>query len=116
MESDFNIVKYQIINAYYETDTKWTIEECLEFFRYYYRLYRQTFNKDHPKLSNDTIKKIIERLDHIVIIGDCCPLFPQDYPQIIQQYFEQPFKNCNYSLAHFTAGTIRKKLYLPNLK
>jgi len=32
---------------------------------------------------------------------------PLEYPDIIDEYFESDFKNCNYRINHFFSGKIR---------
>ena len=122
-QADFNIVKRQIIREYLKLygndgrDSTWSLESCLNVFRYYYRRYRQIFDVDHPHLSDKTIGKIIEALPYAnrPDYYDEIELLPEDYPALIEAYFAQDFDRCNYSIAHFMSGDIRALRYYETL-
>lgn len=121
---DFTIVKRQIIIEYtdlYHGDRygeSWSLEDCLDVFRYFYRRYAAIFGEDHPRLKNKTIREIIERfpsmedenLDYTKHY-----LEPDEYPTLIDAYFEQDFPDCDYSIAHFMSGRIRLLRYYEEL-
>lgn len=113
---DFTIVKRQIIGEYislYGNDRPgetWSLESCLNVFRYFYYRYRETFGTDHPNLTNATINRIIldfPYLDDENRNHDVIELEPESYQTLIDAYFMQDFDNCNYSIAHFMSGNIR---------
>lgn len=117
---DFNIVKRQIISAYlsiYGTDNsdkQWSLGDCLDVFRYYYRAYKAKFKRDHPKLKTSTIKEIIYALPEAVDedTDTTFDLDPTDYPDLIKVYFKSTFaEGCDYSIAHFMSGKIRLMKY-----
>lgn len=118
-ETDFNIVKRQIIREYLKLNGNdgqgrtWSLEACLDVFRYYYRRYKQIFDVDHPNLSDRTIGQIIEALPYAnrPDYSDEIDLLPEDYPALIEAYFYQEFDRCNYSIAHFMSGDIRALRY-----
>ena len=43
--------------------------------------------------------------------SDEVDILPNDYPALIEAYFSQDFKNCDYSIAHFMSGDIRALRY-----
>lgn len=111
---DFEIVITQIVNQYaelYGLDENcqpWSVKDCVKVFNYFYKRYKATQRKQHPKLSNRTIQSIIENLPFCALQnGDYIDLYPEDYIYLIDSYFKTPFKSCNYSLAHFMSGDIR---------
>ena len=112
---DFTIVKRQIILEYvklYGSDRygeEWSLEDCIDVFRYFYREYEAIFNRKHPKLKNKTIQDIIKRLPYTIDASDIdIDLDPDMYPTLIDAYFEQDFgPDCDYSIQHFMSGMIR---------
>lgn len=120
---DFTIVKRQIILEYvklYGSDRygeKWSLEDCIDVFRYYYRQYEAIFHKEHPRLKNKTIREIIEKLPYTVDeFNRSIDLEPDFYPTLIDAYFDQDFgPDCDYSIQHFMSGMIRTLRYYEEL-
>lgn len=120
---DFTIVKRQIILEYvklYGSDRygeEWSLEDCIDVFRYYYRQYEAIFHKDHPRLKNKTIREIIEKLPYTTDELDRdIDLDPDMYPTLINSYFDQDFgPGCDYSIQHFMSGMIRALRYYEEL-
>lgn len=123
---DFGIVKGQIISEYvrcYGSDRRdhpWSLENCINVFRCFYKTYKRYRRTDHPHLTNKTIRDIILRFPYLAADGDTvidgADLFPKDYVDtLIPKYFEQYFPNCDYSIVHFMSGQIRTIRYFENL-
>ncbi len=120
---DFTIVKRQIILEYvklYGSDRygeEWSLEDCIDVFRYYYRQYEAIFHREHPKLRNKTIREIIEKLPYTIDELDRdIDLDPDMYPTLIDSYFNQDFgPDCDYSIQHFMSGMIRALRYYEEL-
>ena len=111
---DFTIVKRQIILEYvklYGSDRQgeeWSLEDCIDVFRYFYRQYSLIRQEDHPRLKNKTIREIIEKFpltDNEY--GEPIELTPDMYPTLIDAYFDQNFPDCDYTIQHFMSGMIR---------
>lgn len=120
---DFTIVKRQIITEYInlygsdQPDSIWSLEACIDVFRYYYRQYYRVFGEEHPRLSNSTIRRIIEDFPYLWD-DDMERGFdanPDMYPAMIDRYFQQEFVNCDYSIAHFMSGKIRTLRFFEEL-
>ena len=113
--TNFTIVKRQIILEYIKLygsdcpDDTWSLEACIDAFRYFYRRYEKTFGRYPPRLANKTIRSIIQRFPYLddSAMGRAYDITPDEYPALIDAYFRQDFENCNYSIAHFMAGDIR---------
>ena len=107
---DFEIVRRQIIRMYRQSnlngDRTWTLDAVLEIFQYFYSRYTDNFGVDHPRLKSATILTIINSLPFFDE-GMERPLDPDDYYDLIDSYFQQDFKRCNYSMSHFMSGDIR---------
>lgn len=120
---NFTIVKRQIISEYialYGSDREgetWSLGDCIDVFRYFYRVYYQVFGCAHPYLRNHTIRQIITAFPYLsgdgYLQGEL--LDPNDYPAMINAYFCQNFPACNYSIAHFVSGNIRQLRYYEEL-
>ena len=112
---DFTIVKRQIILEYIDLygsdreDSTWSLEACINVFRYFYRQYSRIFSYEHPRLSNNTIRRIIEDFPYLYDddMERDFDISPDMYPAMIDGYFNQDFEACDYSIAHFMSGKIR---------
>ena len=122
-----NIIKRQVIAQYialYGSDRKdkeWNLKAVIDTFRYFYDQYYEHFAEIHPRLSNESVRRVIEKLGHtdgyfdvdMAFNGTLCPLedgidlFPEMYPQMIDEYFKQPFVDCDYKITHFMSDNIR---------
>lgn len=114
--NDFNIVKRQIIAAYlkiYGNDNpedEFSLGNVLDLFRYFYRAYKTKFKRDHPHITTETIKGIIQDLPEAVDpeTGMTVDLSFCDYYDMMKQYFKSDFgERCDYTFQHFMSGKIR---------
>lgn len=101
---DFGVVKRQIHSQYRYAEIYWSEEEVVEVFRCFYECYRMAFHEDHPRLSNANILKIICALP---IDDEGNEFIAEEYPDLIEAYFNTEFYHCNYSMLHFMSGQIR---------
>ena len=116
---DFNIVKRQIILEYLKQNGSdhegevWSLGDCISVFRHYYQTYVNTFRRDHPHISNETVSRIIEALPRIPdeYGATLIELEPEDYKVLIDAHFKTKYPQCNYSIAHFMSGKIRLLRY-----
>lgn len=102
------IVENQIQKVYNESHCSWSLQDCLEVFSYFFHAYYDQYGCTHPRMRSETIRSILESLDAVQdAYGEEYALAAEDYPEIIDLYFEQFFPDCNYSMAHFMSGSIR---------
>lgn len=84
------------------------LEEVIGIFKYFIQKHDEYCDFEHPVLSNDSIVEILQNLEFCVNAeGDQMELSYEDYPPMIDFYFDQSFKNCDYSIKHFMSGLIR---------
>lgn len=123
MNFNIEIVKRQIISVYldlYGSDRRdeiWSLGDCIDVFRYFYRRYIEIFDLWPPRISNETVKNIILKFPYLRDdFNREFDLSPEDYPPMIDAYFYQHFEDgCNYSIAHFMSGNIRALRYFETL-
>ena len=118
---DFSVVKRQIMINYlkrYKTDRPketWSLRACIDLFRTYYTMYFSHFGIEHPRLGDDSIYNILDVVEEAFDAdsGAQVNLEPQDYPPLIDHYFNTEFSgDCDHSIAHFMSGKIRMLAYL----
>lgn len=104
---DFGVVRRQIIKAYRLSDLNssrtWSLETVMGIFEYFYDKYEAVFGVGHPHLRTETILTIINSLPSC----DDLDFEPDFYQDMIDNYFEQTFVRCNYSMPHFMSGDVR---------
>lgn len=114
--TDFNVVKRQIIAAYLKiygndnSDDIWSLGNVLDLFRYFYRTYKAKFKRDHPHITTDTIRGIIQDIPEACDeeTGMSVEFCYDDYPPMIRKYFKSDFgEGCDYTIQHFMSGKIR---------
>lgn len=102
MKDDF---ENKLEKAYASSDCPFSYEEVLYVFRHYFERYKQFWGIDHPPIKTD---KLVSLLNDMSGGG----LFTtEDYPPMIDRYFETKFKNCDRSIIHFFSGKIRELRY-----
>ena len=123
---DFSIVRRQIFMCYTNLkkqgfDLAWELQDYIKLFSLYYAKYRQKFNKDHPRMTNEQISEVLCALPSFTdAFENEIGITPKEYPPLIDSYFEQKFnagdygQRCNYSLLRFTSGKIRFYRYAEN--
>ena len=102
--------------AYEETQSDFTFEECLEVFKYFFACYHQYTGRAHPPLKKEQIINIIEKMPYTT--SETQEMFdtsPEDYRVLIDKYFETPFNNCDYRINHFFSGDIRTNRFYEEL-
>ena len=92
---------------------EYSYDDVLNIFRYFFFSYKEHCGEDHPNVKQEQIKRYI-LLMPIDGRDDGCSyeLLPEDYPPIIDAYFQTKFDGkCDYRLAHFFSGDIRLYRY-----
>lgn len=103
-QTNLTVVDNQIKKAVYKWrngDSEDIIENrysaVRKLFLYFYLVYKQRFQADHPHLKNETIETVCINLDMILYDYSF-----EEWQSIIRLYFDTKFKiECNYSIAHF---------------
>lgn len=110
---DFNIVKRQVIGEYlriYGSDREgedFSLTDCLNVFRYFYRKYKTVIGVDHPRLSKQTIYRILIDIPFVDKEDKGGLIVPSDYRSMIDKYFSTSFLDCDYSIAHFMSAGVK---------
>ena len=101
---NFDIVIRQIAEEYlslYGTDRpddKWSLKNCIELFRIYYKMYYSRFGDEHPNLTKRAIREILEAIPEAIDedSGATADLSLRLYPHIIDRYLHSDFsRSCN---------------------
>lgn len=115
---DMRTLKIQIL-VQYDAITKedntysFKLEEVVDIFVFYYEEYRKHMGKDHPILSNESVRRIIEELPSCIDTSGhgYIELISEAYPDMIKKHFETSYQNCDYNILHFISGFIRAMRY-----
>ena len=113
METDFNIVKHQILKVYHRDSSTWINAgwryiDLVRVFERFYGMYFMRMRRCHPALRTDTIRRVME----LLIDDGCIRYKPGFYLEgdIFEKYFESKFEaGCDYSIVHFSSGVIRMR-------
>lgn len=73
-------------------------DKAYEIFIYFFRAYCAKTGYEHPFLSKDNIRRLIEAMPVADDGGIGIELEPDDYPYLIDQYFRTEFTNCDYRI------------------
>lgn len=107
---DFEIFSRVAKMAYMEIETPYTLQEVLDVFAYFFDAYEAEMGEVHPPIRKEQIKRIIQTMpyyDRTDITAGYTDISPEEYPILIDAYFQTPFKNCNYRINHFFSGMVR---------
>ena len=89
----------------------YTLKEYRAVFRYFFDRYEQERGEKHPPIKWAQTLKIMEAMPYIdrteYVHGDYRDIEPDEYPAIIDKYFDTPFKRCDYRINHFFSGDVR---------
>lgn len=113
---DFRITRRQIIMEYLKLygsdrpDDAWSLGNVLNVFQTFYEQYQRTFGRDHPKLSNRSINRVIQELTDSEYDAETHEVL------LIPEYFGVDFESeCDYSISHFVSGSIRELRYYESM-
>ncbi len=96
---DYEILKRQIYSAFSTGKYwRWTLEQHISFFVWFYQTYRETFGEDHTRLKTETVRKVMERLED----------YDYEYSKELATAYFHTDLDCDYSIVHFVHGKIRE--------
>jgi len=85
----------------------WPVEDYIQVFRLFTEAYKYNMGHDHPAIRMKHIPQLMYLMP-ILDPDDPSPILEaDDYPVLIESYFETPFQNCNYQIWHFFSGQVR---------
>ena len=127
---DYDYFDRQVIHQYLDLfgadQEQWSIGDVLRVCKYFFTEYKQHRGVEHPHLSNQTIRKIIQALpdlgNSLSVYGlelyEGLELVPDSYPWIIDKYFEDMERkpNINPTISHFFSGNVRAIRYAEYLR
>lgn len=93
--------------------SRYSLDEVLQVFKYYFDTYEIIFNEAHPMISINQIIRIIEKMPCVLAddyeSGNFLDISLEDYRKIIDQHFNTKYNggNCDYNINHFFSGKIR---------
>lgn len=118
MTFDFEKFRRAATAAYEEADTSYTLEEALSVFTYFFHAYEAARGEPHPPIKKQQIIRIMEAMPYINQQdrgNGLVDIEAEDYPALIDAYFNTDFPNCNYRINHFFSGRIRELRYYEEL-
>lgn len=113
---DFSIFERQLESIYKKNPTSfcWGPRHTAPIFGIYFECYKVITGRDHPRLANENVKRIIDNLPNAYDADNSkeFDLDPYEYDELIPMYFEQDWDDgVDYHINHFMAGNVRAKLY-----
>lgn len=105
---DYSILERQIIKSCNKQGVQ-DYSTYINIIEYYYSSYMVTFNKEHPRLSNSAMDKVIGAIQSGTDMVDGADL--DIYQTMIDQHFKTHYKNCDYSICHFMTEGVRNNRF-----
>lgn len=105
---DYLILEKQIIKSCNRQGMQ-NYSLCIDIIKYYYALYKATFNQEHPYLSTSAMDKVIEAIQFGTDIVEDADL--DMYQEMIDQHFKTHYKNCDYNICHFMTEGVRNNRF-----
>lgn len=124
---DFDIFARVTLSAYREVgNSPYSFEEVLGVFKYFFDTYEYMMGCSHPPIKRAQVIRIIEAMpfydrrvpcveyenegygeewEYVAVYRE--DIAPEDYPILINAYFNTWFPMCNYRINHFFSGDIR---------
>lgn len=81
-----------------------SLNEVIDVFDYYFKVYTKVFLKIHPHLKLKQIERIIKEMPYI----DGILAESNWYFDLIDQHFKTDYGRCDYNINHFFSGRIRE--------
>lgn len=114
---DFDKFK-RIAASVYPRKAVYPFEDAMSVFRYFFEKYEEVTGEPHPPIRASQIVRICQDMPYIDQQskgGSYADIDPDAYPELIDKYFQTPFRNCNYRINHFFSGRIRELRFYEEL-
>jgi len=109
-EISFDIFVRQLHKLCDDNYSKADIETYINIFGYYFHKYSEFTGEKHPRLKDDNIMHLIEKIDEGIGDTDCRDF--DTYKPIIDKHFEKEYGiPIDWNINHFMSGNIRMLLY-----
>ena len=104
---DYSILEKQVRKAFQNISPVWETTEYFSVFCAFFKAFRQARGEDHPFLRTDHVQRLMEKMpwldeDHQL------PVNAEEYPRLIEFYFQANFEGCDYRIGHFFSGHVRE--------
>ena len=86
------------------SNPEYSLDETLAILHYFFDVYEEHRGEPHPPLTVANLIRIIERLPGEIGFD------ADEYPWLIDTYFENRYRDCDYRINHFLSGRIREIL------
>lgn len=107
MQFDFD--KFTEIAANVYSGGVYSLEDALNVFRCFFARFEVFTGEAHPAIKKGQIAELMAAMPYIDgRRSGLCDIEPEAYPEIIDRYFETPFRDCNYRINHFFSGRVRE--------
>ena len=115
----FNFASFTRVveNVYNTVSTPYSLDNVLSVFRYFFEEYEAATGQIHPGIRRDQIARIVAAMPYIDMQthGTAADIDPEDYPDMIDAYFQTDFPDCDYRINHFFSGQIRELRFYERL-
>lgn len=93
-----------IYEVYPGSGCTYSIEDAISVFDTFFGKFRFYRGEEHPPLKREAYLRYL-RLMPTTQSG--LSIRPEQYPELIDKYFNLFFRNCDYHIGHFFSGKIR---------
>lgn len=110
MKFDFELFS-RIAAKVYREEFLFSLERCLQVFRWYFETYEAYMGHPHPPICAEQIGRIMWLMPWVSAddIGGRYPdIDYEDYEFLINLHFKTKYRHCDYNINHFFSGRIRE--------
>lgn len=107
---DWSILEKQIIGACNRATAE-NPQPYIDIIEYYYQVYMNTFQEEHPRLSNKAMDNIISAIQCGTDLIEDDRLDIDMYHAMIDKHFQTQYTDCDYNICHFMTEGIRNNRF-----
>lgn len=105
-----SILEKQIMKSYKAQGVQ-DFHPFVDIISYYYRTYKKTFGKEHPRLSAKAMDSVISSFLGSSDNLDDLEYDPEAYYAMIDKHFQTRYQDCNYNICHFMSDEVQNNRF-----
>lgn len=107
---DWSILEKQIIGACNRAAAE-NPQPYIDIIEYYYQVYMNTFQEEHPRLSSKAMDNVISAIQCGTDLIEDDILDTNMYHAMIDKHFSTQYTDCDYNICHFMTEGIRNNRF-----
>lgn len=108
MYDDFEILKKQIEDNFYQEESSFDRATLTEIFIYFFTEYQKAFKREHPYITSKGLQEIIKNISSVSVTH---LLNSENIFVMIETYFNEKHLNCGYTIGEFARLNTLESIY-----